>query len=295
MILPRFEMHRPDTLEEAAALLAEYGDDAALYCGGTELLLLMKLGFAEYGHLIDVKRIPELRAVTVRDGALRIGAAVTHRSIETSPQVRSVWSPLADMERGVANLRVRNQGTLGGNLCFSDPHSDPATFLLVARASLTSRRRGGRERNVSIEEFGRGPFETLLEPDEVLVSIEVPALPPAASVVHKKYSFHERPAATLTCMTVVEDGRVSGVRIAVGSVGVVPVRATEAERLLEGMSVDSSLDEEALEAAGVAAAEAADPVADTNGSVEYKKQLIRVLLERCLRESAGRAHANDSA
>src|SRR5437016_3618738 len=132
MTLPRFQLHRPESVEEASDLLRQYGDDAALYCGGSELVLLMKLGFADYGHLIDLKGIDGLRVLHEHDGALHVGAATTHRQLERSPIVREGWPALARMERNVANVRVRTVGSLGGNLCFADPHSDPATFLLAA-------------------------------------------------------------------------------------------------------------------------------------------------------------------
>ena len=134
--LPPFEIHRAGSVEEATALVEEHGEDAALYAGGTELLLLMKLGFASFGHLVDVKPVAGLRTIERVDGVLRIGGTVTHREIERSPLVREGWPELAEMERHVANVRVRATGTLGGNLSFADPHSDPATFLLAAGASV---------------------------------------------------------------------------------------------------------------------------------------------------------------
>src|SRR5687767_7209927 len=113
MMLPSdFELHRPTTVEEAAGLRAELGDAAALYAGGTELLLAMKLGVLDYEHLIDVKRIDALRGIERRDGELRIGALVTHRELETLPELPA----LAELERNVANVRVRSAGTLAGNL-----------------------------------------------------------------------------------------------------------------------------------------------------------------------------------
>jgi carbon-monoxide dehydrogenase medium subunit len=286
--LPPFELHVPVTVEEATALLASYGEDAAVYCGGTELLLLMKLGFAEPGHLVDVKGIEELHGVSVENETLRIGAATAHRELERSPLVRERWPALAEMERMVANIRVRNAGTIGGNLCFSDPHSDPATFLLAAEATLVCRGGGSAARRIPAADFVRGPYQTALEPGELLVAVEVPAAPPGSGSAHEKLSFHERPAATVTCLACVQEGRVAQARVAVGSVGVVPVRATEAERLLTGLDARSP-DEEALGQAGVAAAEAARAVEDANGSVEYKENLVRVLVGRAFREAVVRA------
>jgi carbon-monoxide dehydrogenase medium subunit len=277
--LPPFELHRPATCEEATALLERFGDDAAVYSGGTELLLLLKLGFAEFGHLVDVKAIPELRRLEARDGRLEIGGAVTHRAIERSPVVRQDFPALAEMERSVANVRVRGAGSLGGNLCFSDPHSDPATFLLAAEAEVVLRR-GIAERTLTLRDFVVGPYETALGPGELLAAVLVPALPAGSALVHRKLAFHERPAATVSCLARVEEGEVTEARVAVGSVGVVPVRVPAAESSLLGRP-----DEGALAAAGDAAAEASAPVDDANGSVEYKRQLVRVLVKRAFAEA----------
>ena len=160
MTLPPFELHRPGSLEQATELAARYGEDAAFYCGGTELLLLLKLGFASFGHLIDLKRIEELGGIRQENGELVIGAAVTHRTLERSDVIRTTLPAFAEMERRVANLRVREVGTLGGNLCFSDPHSDPATFLLALDAEVVCRRGGEQPRRLPVSEFVVGPYQT---------------------------------------------------------------------------------------------------------------------------------------
>jgi aerobic carbon-monoxide dehydrogenase medium subunit len=287
MTLPRFELHAPATVDEATDLLERYGDDAAVYCGGTELLLLMKLGFAEPGHLVDVKGIEELRGLSAKDGTLRIGAATTHRQIERSPVVRERWPALAEMERMVANLRVRHAGTIGGNLCFADPHSDPATFLLAAEATLVCRRGGGTARRIRAADFVRGSYRTGLEPGELLLRVEVPQPPPGSGAAHRKLAFHERPAVTVACLARVESGRVAEARVAVGSVGPVPVRAADAERLLQGLE-PATIDAGMLARAAEAAAEAARAVEDANGSVEYKEHLVSVLVRRTFAEALAR-------
>jgi len=278
MTLPPFALHRPRSVPEAEELLARYGDDAALYCGGTELLLVMKLGLASYPNLVDLKGIPELHVLEEREGELRVGAAVTHHQLECSPLVRRLVPPLAEMERRVANVRVRSVGTLGGNLCFSDPHSDPATFLLASGAELVCRR-GSAERTISIGEFVRGPYETALEPKELLTEIRIPALPAGTALAHEKFSMHERPALTVSCFMRAEDSRVAEARIAVGSVSAIPARVLDAESALVGLSPRS--DAERLQTAGEIAAGAVSPFADLNGSVEYKRNLVRVFVSRC--------------
>jgi aerobic carbon-monoxide dehydrogenase medium subunit len=284
MTLPPFELHRPRSLEEATELAERYGEDAAFYCGGTELLLLLKLGFAAFGHLIDLKGIEELRGVRAENGALAVGAAVTHRELERSELVLERLSALAGMERNVANLRVREVGTLGGNLCFSDPHSDPATFLLAVDAEVECRRGGGQPRRLPIADFVVGPYRTSLERGELLTAVRIPSLPNGASVAHAKFSFHERPTATVACLVRVADGAVAEARVAVGSVGARPVRSGSAEEALAGMPVDE-LDAGQLAAAGERAAEDAAPVDDATGSADYKAQLVKVLVGRTVREA----------
>jgi carbon-monoxide dehydrogenase medium subunit len=282
--LPPFELHRPATVEEATALLDRLGDDAAFYCGGTELLLVLKLGFVSLEHLVDLKGIEELRGIGFDNGTLVVGAATTHRELERHPDVRARIPALASMERRVANLRVRTAGTLGGNLCFSDPHSDPATFLLALDGEVECRRGGGKARRVPAEEFVLGPYRTALEPGEVVTRVRVPVPPPGSAVVHEKLAFHERPAATVTCLARVDGGKIAEARVAVGSVGDQPVRGREAERLLAGINA-AAVEERVLEEAGAAAAEAARPVEDQNGSVAYKQNLVSVLVRRAFRRA----------
>ena len=284
MTLPAFDLHRPQSVEEATELADRYGEDAAFYCGGTELLLLLKLGFASFGHLVDLKQIEELEGVRAEDGELVIGAAVTHRELERSDVVLERLPALATMERRVANLRVREVGTLGGNLCFSDPHSDPATFLLALDAEVESRRGGEATRRIPISDFVVGPYQTSLGAGEVLTTVRIPELPRGASVAHAKFAFHERPTATVACLAQVVEGEVAEARVAVGSVGARPIRVPSAEEVLTGApAVD--LDARLLADAGERAAEAASPVDDAAGSAEYKAQLVRVLVERTFREA----------
>ena len=291
--LAPFELHRATSVETATALLEEHGDDAVVYAGGTELVLLMKLGFAAYGHLVDVKPIDELSGIAVHDGTLRIGGAVTHRAIERSSLVAAGWPEFIAMERGLANIRVRAMGTLGGNLAFADPHSDPATFLLAADARLVLGRATAR-RTVPLADFIQGPYTTALEPGELVVAIEVPALPVGAGMAHLRFAFHERPAVTVSVLIRVAGGQVTEARVAVGSVGVAPVRAAAAEATLLGLEA-SDPEAAGLAAAGDAAADASDPVTDANGSADYKRHLVAVLVGRAVRAAIANGPRLDAA
>jgi carbon-monoxide dehydrogenase medium subunit len=287
--LPPFERHRPTTVEAATELLEHYGDDAIAYVGGTELFLLYKLGFADYAHVVDFKAIDELRGIERRDGILRIGAAETHRTIEHHPIVRAESPALAAMERGVGNLRVRTMGSIGGNLCFADPHSDPATFLLALDAALEARRGGADPRRIAVGEFVSGPFENTLKQGELLTAVLVPALDPGTAIVHHKFVLHERPAITVACHLRLDRERLADVRLAVGSAGVRAARATAAEELLDGASA-AELDD-ALERAAELLADAAEPVEDANGSIEYKRHLVAVLSVRAVRAAVADVRA----
>jgi carbon-monoxide dehydrogenase medium subunit len=247
--LAPFALHRPTSVPEATELLLELGDAAAVHAGGTEVLLLMKLGLASFGHLVDVKRIADLGGVSVdAGGTLRLGATATHRQIGRSPVVRAGWPELASIESQIANIRVRTVGTLGGNLCFADPHSDPATWLLVAEAR-SELGRGDARRTLRIEDFLRGPWESALEPGELLIAVEVPPLPEGAATAHVRFATHERPTATVSCLARIEAGVVAEARIAVGSVGPRHVRVPDAEAMVVGLD-GMHPDDATLDAAG---------------------------------------------
>ena len=211
MKLAPFTVHRPGSVGQASRLLADLGDDAAAYCGGTELLLAMKLGLASYEHLVDLKRVYGLRGIAADGGLTRIGAATTHHEIETSAALRGRYPEMSAMISQVANLRVRSAGTLGGNLCFADPHSDPASFLMAVGATLICQR-AEATRRIPAEEFLTGLYETALAPGELLVAIELPARPERTGISHLRMKLTERPVVTVTALITLAPGTPSGER-----------------------------------------------------------------------------------
>lgn len=271
-------MHQPKTMAEASQMLAEFGDKGRLYAGGTELLLAMKHDLLRYEHLIDVKTIPGLSRIELKNGSLNIGSATTHRAIERSPVVQANLAVLAQMETDVANVRVRASGTLGGNLCFAEPHSDPATLLLAlgAKAHIQGK---AVKRTVTIDKLITGAYETSIGADELLEGIEVPVPGKNQRAAYVKFQIKERPTLGLALVLETDGGNIKKAAAVVGSVSAVPTQSEQANRLLTGArtKVESQLGD-----AAEALARAADPVDDLEGSADYKRHLIGVFLKRAL-------------
>lgn len=289
-MLRPFYLHQKTTVGEACELLSELGDEARVYAGGTELLLLMKEGVARFRHLIDIKRVPGLPDIEYGNGTLHIGACVTHRFLEDSEVIREHFPALAEMERGVANVRVRNVGTIGGNLSFAEPHSDPATLLLVYDALVDVAGLKG-SRTLPLGEFIVGPLETALETDEILTRIRVPRLPDGMTAVYLKFGHYERPTLGVACALKLQgDEGIGEVRFAVGSIGDKPVRLRSLEEFLRGRKAEEvpNLLPESLKSVY----EQLKPTSDIYGSEAYKRHLVMVYLrrafERAYREINGR-------
>lgn len=291
-MLRPFELHRPATAEEACDLLARLGDDAAPYAGGTELLLLMKLGMLRPAHLVDIKRIAAFDQIMNGD-SLAIGATVTHRAVERSATVRAACPLLADVARHVANVRVRNVGTVGGNLAFADPHSDLATLFLTLDTTVDLVSPRGR-REVPLAEFVRGPWETAREADELLASVRVQPWPKASAAAYVKFGVHERPTLGIAVALIFDSAsRVSEARIAVGCVSPRPERIARVESRLAGVALDEL--DDVIADVGRLAAEAVDPADDLHGSADYKRDMVAVFMRRALRVVAARARGAEPA
>ena len=295
MKLPPFAVYRPGSVGQASRLLADLGDDGAAYCGGTELLLAMKLGLASYEHLVDLKRVDGLRGIAAVGGVMRIGAAATHHEIETSVAVRARYPEMCAMISQVANLRVRSVGTLGGNLCFADPHSDPASFLLAVGATLACQR-GDELRRVPAAEFLTGLYETALVPGELLVAVELPVRPDRTGISHLRMKLTERPVVTVTAVVTLSaaaaaDTAVARARLIVGSVGSVPFAADTA-------SLTGATPADFGSRAGACADQAAascTPLPDGEASPDYLRHLVTVHARRALGEAFAAASVSKGA
>src|SRR5487761_1048881 len=235
MPLRRFEIHQPASAQEAVRMVREFGEDGCFYSGGTELLLAMKQDVLRYRHLVDVKVIPGIESIGMTGGVIHLGATATHRAIERSELVRAHLRVFAEMESRVANVRVRATGTLGGNLCFAEPHSDPATLLLVLGATVTIEGAASR-REIPAEKLIAGAYANHLAPGEILTRIVVPCAKPNHRAAYMKFQVHERPTLGLGLWLETPDGgrTFSAARVAVGCVCPFPSRVPVAEELLSG-------------------------------------------------------------
>ena len=261
---------------EASQMLGQYGEKSRLYAGGTELLLAMKHDLLRYEHLIDVKTIPDLDQIELKNSALMLGSTATHRAIERSGLVRQNLPVLADMENKVANVRVRASGTLGGNLCFAEPHSDPATLLTALGAKAQVQGKSG-SRTVSVDKLITGAYETSLAADELLAAVEIPVLSKSQRAAYLKFQLKERPTLGLALVLDIDGDTIKKATAVVGSVSAVPTQSDKANQLLAGSRAQV---EKQLADAGDALAQAADPVDDLEGGADYKRHLIGVFLRR---------------
>jgi aerobic carbon-monoxide dehydrogenase medium subunit len=283
----RFEYVVPEDVGEAVSLLAEHGDEAKVLAGGQSLIPLMKLRFASPSVLVDVNRIEALRGIEQENGYLRIGALVRHKQCERSEALRGRYGVLGSAAPQISDPIVRNLGTLCGSVAHADPQGDWGSALLAADARVVAEGPSGT-REIALSEFFLGPFTTSLEPTEVITEARVPDPGPRAGGSYLKLERKVGDFATAAVAVQVElddAGRISRAGIALTGVGATNVRAEAAERALSGAEPGA----EAFADAARLAAEAADPIADQRGDVEYKRNVVRVFVER------GLAAASESA
>lgn len=286
MIPGAFEYHSPSSLGEATALLARLGDDAKVLSGGQSLIPLMKLRLATPRHLIDINGLPGLAYVREDGGALRIGGLTREADLEESDVVRRRYPLLLDTCKVVADPIVRNMATVGGNLAHGDPANDHPATMLALGAEVVAIGTGG-ERRIPIASFFTGPFSTALRRDEIVTEIRVPSPRPGSGGAYVKMErkVGDFATAAVAVQLTLANGVCEEIGIGLTNVGSVPIKAVRAEGALRGRRVDDA----AIAEAARLAAEEADPAADLRGSVEYKRDLVRVLTGRALRKAIERA------
>lgn len=274
-------------------MLDGWGADATLYAGGTELIVLLKYELAAYGRLIDLKGIPELRAIEFEDGETSIGAVATYGDLRHHSGLRDGWSELAALIEQTANPRVWAAGTLGGNLAFADPHSDPATLLIGWEAELELAGIEGARR-VSVEDFIHGPRQTDLRRSEIVTRVILPQRQGASSGTgFRRFSTLERPTANAAVSLQTDgNGRVRRAAVVVGAAGPAPARVADAEALVAGATVDE-LAERADRLAAVVS-ESVETIEDNHGGADYKRHLAGELARRALLDALAKLGNGDS-
>jgi aerobic carbon-monoxide dehydrogenase medium subunit len=282
-----FDLLQPTTVDEAVDLLRHHGDDAQLIGGGAMVAILLRERLIAPGVLIGALSIPGLDGIAATAIGLRIGATATLSAIEKHPDVRSRHPVLAEAIRLVGNVRVRNVATIGGHLAQADVHLDLPPVLVGLGAAVVARGPSG-ERQIPIDELFVGYYETSLAADEMIVAVELPAVPNGLHGAYLKYcslSPNDWPTVGVAAFLQTQDGRASGVRIVAGSVSERPLRVPEAEALLR----DNRATRGALAEAARRYAAAADPLPDVRGSVDYKRKVTEVYVRRAFEAAADRA------
>jgi carbon-monoxide dehydrogenase medium subunit len=287
MIPAPFDYHAPGSLAEAIGLLQQHGDDAKVLSGGQSLLPLLKLRLASAVHLVDIGRIPGLDYIKEDGGYLKIGGRTRESALERSDLIRTKYPILHDTALVIADPIVRNRATIGGNLAHADPANDHPATMLALGADVVVTGPGG-ERTIPIGQFFTGIFSTALAAGEILTEIRIP-IPPARSggayVKLERKVGDFATAAAAAQVTLGADGKVERAGIALTSAGPTPVKATNAETFLQGKTPDAAT----IAAAARLAGQAASPSADRRGSVEYKREMARVLTARALTTAVARA------
>ncbi len=287
MIPSAFDYHAPGTLEEAIALLQQHGDEAKVLSGGQSLLPLLKLRLGYATQLVDIGRIDGLEYIKEEDGLLKIGGTTTEAALERSALIRSRYPLLYDTTVVIADPLVRNRATVGGNLAHGDPANDhPATMLALGATVVATGPNG--KRSIPITEFFTGLFTTALQPDEILTEIQIP-VPPAntggAYVKLERKVGDFATAAAAAQVTLGTGGEVAVVGMGLTNAGPKPMRAAAAEEFLVGKTPD----EATIAEAATLAAEATSPMPDRRGTVEYKRNMGRVLMGRAITKAIERA------
>ena len=280
-----FEYAAPRTLDEALSVLGEHADDARVIAGGTALVTMMRQRLVSPGYLVSLREIPGLDRIEVANGDVRIGALATHREVETSPVVQERIPVLAETFRRVASVRIRHMATVGGALAHADPNQDPPVTFIALGARVEIRGAGVR-REVPVEDFFHDYYESALEPGEVVTGVVVPRLAVASGAAYVKFlprtADDYATVAVAATVSLESDGeRCRAARIALGSVGVTPIRAQRAETLLVGRRRDA----EVLAATGEAVKGAVDPLSDHRGSAAYKREMAAVMVGRALTQA----------
>jgi carbon-monoxide dehydrogenase medium subunit len=282
----KFDYEEPATLTETFKLLEQHGDDARVIAGGTSLIIWMRQRLLMPKVVISLARIPNFDAITYNEtDGLRIGAGARHRDIELSPTVKQHYPLLHETFKKVAQPRIRNMGTVGGNLAGGDPLTDPGASLIALDAEVILTSKQG-QRTLALEDFFVDYYQTALNPGELLTEIRVPPLsrPAWSHIKFTPRSIEDFATVGVAITLRTNNGRCEDVRLGLNSVAPIIIRAKQAEKNLLGKQIN----EAALREMGEIASSEVDPMDDNRGSAEYKRELVKVLVRRAAEEALQR-------
>jgi carbon-monoxide dehydrogenase medium subunit len=282
-----FEYHRAGSVDEAVALLGQYGEDAKLLAGGHSLIPLLKLRFARPGHLIDVRKIPGMAGVREESNAIVIGAGTTHRQLATSSVLWSRLPIVAEAAAIIGDPLVRNMGTIGGSLAHADPGADLPAVMLAVSAEIMLVGPTGR-RSVKADDFFIGLLETAIKPNEVLTEIRVPVPGARTGGAYEKFPHPASRYAVVGAAAVVrlaEASVVASARVAITGLGTRAVRAVGVEQAVTGRAPSDST----VTTAAARAAEGVEMRADSGLEADYRRELAAVFVKRALLRAVERA------
>jgi CO/xanthine dehydrogenase FAD-binding subunit len=283
---PQFDYHDPHAIDEALALLAEHGEDAKVLAGGQSLVPLLNFRLTYPEHLIDLGRVPSLSYIRREGGVLRIGAMTRQATLEASPLVAAHWPLLTEALGFVAHAQIRNRGTVGGSVAHADPAAElPVAFNTLDAIFHVRSERGSR--SVAAADFFLTHLTTALEPEELLVEIEVPPVPERTGWAFAEYARRHGDFALggAAVLITLQDGVCRRARIGLLAAADTPLRVEAAERSLEGGPVT---EETTAEAARVSVAEI-NPTGDIHGGTEYRTLLIEGMVRRAIGKAIERA------
>ncbi|HEV2733112.1 MAG TPA: xanthine dehydrogenase family protein subunit M [Terriglobales bacterium] len=280
-----FHYHRASSLKEAAVMLSQLGEDAKLLAGGQSLIPLMKLRFANPKHLVDLNFISDTSYIKEENSTLRFGPMTRHAEIEASAS--AIKLPiLHDCAAGIADVQVRNRGTIGGSLAEADPCGDWAAVLMTLQTDIRCLGPKG-ERTGPLADFIKDAYTTELAHDELVseVTVRIPAKNSGGAYLAFKRSAPVYPTASAAVQLTMDGDTCKDVAIVLGCVGLTPIKAKEAESTLRGVQINHK----AISAAAEGARAAADPQSDMRGSAEYKRTLVKALVKRAIEIAVRRA------
>ena len=286
MIPREFDYHAPQSVPDALSLLQQFGDEAKLLAGGHSLLPMMKMRFAQPGHLIDLARIPELKGIRESGGTIHIGAMTTENELIWSKVLQEKCPLLVEGARLISDPQVRYKGTIGGDISHGDPANDHPALMLALGASFVLKAASG-ERVVPADGFFVGTYDTLMKPDEIMTEIRIPVPAPGTGYCYAKLKRKIGDFATAAAaVTLRMKGEVvQEVAIALTNAGATPLKARAAEDALRGKAMtDASIAQAAGLAMGIC-----DPAADQRGDAEYKRAMTGEMTQRALRMARSRA------